>query len=372
MKGIQLTGIRKVFGRAVAVDGFDLTVNPGEFVTILGPSGCGKSTVLRIIAGLEEPNQGEVRLGDNIVFSHRKGITLPPEKRDLGLIFQSYALWPHMTVARNITLALKNNRVPKAEIEDRLTNALKMVQLEGYESRYPSELSGGQQQRVAVARLIAMQSTILLMDEPLSNLDAMLRTDMRSEMKKLHRNLKATTIYVTHDQVEALTLSDVVVIMNEGIVQQQATPYEIYHHPANLFVAEFIGDPRINKLSGVCSNGQSLIDFGPFTVQLSEGIKLPRDKVTATIRPENISTSMIEKPSWFKARLDTVQPMGSETILHFSCDTLELTAIKSGFFHMEAGVPIWFTMDSSHFNYFDPQTSVNLFPMNAAITANPK
>ncbi|HGG04055.1 MAG TPA: ABC transporter ATP-binding protein, partial [Aliiroseovarius sp.] len=208
MKQIQLSGIVKSYGKEVVVKNLDLTVRPGEFLTILGPSGCGKTTTLRMIAGLEEPDEGEIRLGDRTVFSRAQGIIVPPEARGLGLIFQSYALWPHMTVARNITLALKEQKLSKDEIATRLKNALDMVQLTGFADRYPSELSGGQQQRVAVARLIALRPSFLLMDEPLSNLDAKLRTEMRAGLKRLHRDLEATTVYVTHDQIEALTLSD--------------------------------------------------------------------------------------------------------------------------------------------------------------------
>ncbi len=362
MPAIQLTGIRKLFGHEVAVEKFDLTVNSGEFVTILGPSGCGKSTILRIIAGLEEPDYGEIRLDNKIVFSHSKGITVAPEDRNIGLIFQSYALWPHMTVARNITLALKNKKVPPVEIKERLLNALKMVQLEGYEDRFPSELSGGQQQRVAVARLIATQSPVLLMDEPLSNLDAMLRTDMRSEMKRLHRKLNATTIYVTHDQVEALTLSDIVVIMNDGIVQQQATPYDIYHHPANLFVATFIGDPRINRLPGNIKqkDGSVCIDFGEIFLPLEKQPVFDNENVIATIRPENIEVSITEIPGWLKVQLETVQPMGSETIMQVSKGELQISAIKSGFFHMDVEQPVWLNINPQFFNFFDPETGCNL------------
>ena len=242
MGQILLNGIVKSYGKEVVVKNLDLKVETGEFLTILGPSGCGKTTTLRMIAGLEEPDQGMIKLDDKVVFSRNDGVVVPPEARHLGLIFQSYALWPHMTVAKNITLALKEQKISKSEIADRLKNALEMVQLTGYAERYPSELSGGQQQRVAVARLIALRPKILLMDEPLSNLDAKLRTEMRASLKRLHRDLTATTVYVTHDQIEALTLSDRVIIMNEGRIMQEGSPYDIYHHPANIFVAEFIGD----------------------------------------------------------------------------------------------------------------------------------
>ena len=196
MGQIFLNGIVKSYGKEVVVKNLDLTVEPGEFLTILGPSGCGKTTTLRMIAGLEEPDEGIIKLDDRVVFSRNDGVVIPPEARHLGLIFQSYALWPHMTVAKNITLALKEQKISKDEISNRLKNALEMVQLTGYAERYPSELSGGQQQRVAVARLIALRPTILLMDEPLSNLDAKLRTEMRASLKRLHRDLNATTVYV--------------------------------------------------------------------------------------------------------------------------------------------------------------------------------
>jgi multiple sugar transport system ATP-binding protein len=256
MGQILLNGIVKSYGKEVVVKNLDLKVKTGEFLTILGPSGCGKTTTLRMVAGLEEPDQGMIKLDDKVVFSRNDGVVVPPEARHLGLIFQSYALWPHMTVAKNITLALKEQKISKSEIADRLKNALEMVQLTGYAERYPSELSGGQQQRVAVARLIALRPKTLLMDEPLSNLDAKLRTEMRASLKRLHRDLNATTVYVTHDQIEALTLSDRVIIMNEGRIMQEGSPYDIYHHPANIFVAEFIGDPGINLFEGNIDNGK--------------------------------------------------------------------------------------------------------------------
>ena len=361
-QGIQLTGIRKTYGKETAVSDLDLAVNPGEFVTILGPSGCGKTTILRIIAGLEEPDRGELRLGVRTVFSRDRGITVPPENRGIGLIFQSYALWPHMTVAQNITLAMKEQKLPPAEIKTRLETALSMVQLDGYADRYPSELSGGQQQRVAVARLIAMRASILLMDEPLSNLDAMLRTDMRGEMKRLHRKLEATTIYVTHDQVEALTLSDVVVVMNEGVVQQQASPFEIYHHPANLFVAEFIGDPRINQLAGVINKHQENweIDLGLLKLPLKKRISGTGNRVIVTIRPENIELSEDKHPEWVPALIETLQPTGSETIVQVRSGEQLLTAVKPGFARLELDRQVWIHVDPAALRFFDPETGKNL------------
>ena len=293
MGQILLNGIVKSYGKEVVVKNLDLLVEPGEFLTILGPSGCGKTTTLRMIAGLEEPNQGNIKLNDKVVFSRNEGVVIPPEARNLGLIFQSYALWPHMTVEKNITLALKEQKISKDEIASRLANALNMVQLTGYAERYPSELSGGQQQRVAVARLIALRPTILLMDEPLSNLDAKLRTEMRASLKRLHRDLDATTVYVTHDQIEALTLSDRVIIMNEGQIMQEGSPYDIYHHPTNIFVAEFIGDPGINLFEGNIENGK--LNCGGISIPLPSNISNHNGRLTVGVRPEKIEVSESKK-----------------------------------------------------------------------------
>ena len=367
-KGIELTGIQKYYGKEAAVSDLDLRVNPGEFLTILGPSGCGKTTILRIIAGLEEPDRGELRFGDRIIFSREKGIIVSPEKRGVGLIFQSYALWPHMNVERNITLALKEQKLSPPEIQKRLDTALKMVKLDGLGNRYPSELSGGQQQRVAVARLIATRASILLMDEPLSNLDAMLRTDMRSEMKRLHRKLEATTIYVTHDQVEALTLSDVVVVMNNGVVQQQASPYDIYHHPANLFVAEFIGDPRINRFEGRIIKGIDNweLDLGVFRLPLETHISSNGGNVIATARPENVNLSVSEKDKWHQAVIETVQPTGSETIVQVRTGDVLFTAVKPGFVNLAVDQSVWIHISPEALGFFDPDTGENLIIGKAA------
>ncbi|HFQ15737.1 MAG TPA: ABC transporter ATP-binding protein [Rhodobacteraceae bacterium] len=362
MQAIELAGIDKSYGTELAVAPLDLSIDPGSFVTILGPSGCGKTTLLRLIAGLEEPDNGRIRLGEKLVFSRDEGITVPPERRGIGLIFQSYALWPHMTVERNITLALKEQKLPADEIEQRLVTALQMVQLEDYRGRFPSELSGGQQQRVAVARLIAMRSSILLMDEPLSNLDAMLRTDMRSEMKRLHRRLEATTVYVTHDQVEALTLSDTIVVMDRGVVQQHATPFEIYHHPANLFVAEFIGDPRINLLDGtIWRDGNSQgIDLGFGRVPLDHVRAGAPEKIIAAVRPEALHVSMSAVAEGIEVVLENAQPTGSETILFTRINDVELTAITPGFVPMDAGRPLWLKINPDDINLFDPASRRNL------------
>ena len=363
MEEIHLTGIRKSYGKEVAVRHLDLTIAPGAFLTILGPSGCGKTTTLRLIAGLEEPEMGEIRFGDRVIFSRREGVIVPPERRNLGLIFQSYALWPHMTVERNITLALKELHLSPREISERLEAALEKVQMTPYQFRYPSELSGGQQQRVAVARLIASRSSILLMDEPLSNLDAKLRTEMRGELKRLHLDLEATTIYVTHDQIEALTLSDIVVVMDQGEIKQQGTPYDIYHHPENLFVADFIGDPRVNRIAGTIrqKNGAIGLDCGDLWLPIAKDPPPNARDLIATVRPESIKVSTEAKEDWLKVTLESVQPTGADTILQARSENTSITMLQPGFIRMDIGDPLWIDFDAESLNFFDVDSEANLF-----------
>ena len=355
MDQIRLRGIKKSWGGTVAIENLDLTVKQGEFLTILGSSGCGKTTTLRAIAGLEEPDDGTIHLGDKTVFSRSEGIIVPPEKRGLGLIFQSYALWPHMSVARNITLALKEQKLSKSEVESRLTNALEMVQMSALRDRYPSELSGGQQQRVAVARLIALRPKILLMDEPLSNLDAKLRTEMRAGLKRLHRDLEATTVYVTHDQIEALTLSDRVIVMNAGRIMQQGTPYDIYHHPANLFVAEFIGDPGINLFTGTVDDGR--LQCGDVSLPVADGLT---GKLTGSVRPENVLVSHEAKDNWLPVKVDNVQPTGADTIIQVRVGDTPITLLQPGFITLDYGAPLWLDFELKTLNFFDPESGNNL------------
>ena len=358
MGQILLDGIVKSYGKEVVVKNLDLLVEPGEFLTILGPSGCGKTTTLRMIAGLEEPNQGNIKLDDKVVFSRNEGVVIPPEARNLGLIFQSYALWPHMTVEKNITLALKEQKISKDEIASRLANALDMVQLTGYAERYPSELSGGQQQRVAVARLIALRPTILLMDEPLSNLDAKLRTEMRASLKRLHRDLDATTVYVTHDQIEALTLSDRVIIMNEGRIMQEGSPYDIYHHPTNIFVAEFIGDPGINLFEGNIENGK--LNCGGISIPLPSHISNNNGRLTVGVRPEKIEVSESKKSGWQEVTTGIIQPTGANTIMEVKCEDTSITVLQNGFINLSENSKLWINFKSETLSFFDPKTQENL------------
>src|SRR5512147_1927909 len=260
---ITIKNLTKRFGNVTAVNNVSLSIEPGSFLTLLGPSGCGKTTLLRCIAGLENPDEGEIYIGEKLVFSGKKGISLPAGDRDLGLVFQNYALWPHMKVDKNITFALEIRKMSKQEMAQRVKEALAEVQMEGYEDRYPREMSGGQQQRIALARMLAYRPKVFLMDEPLSNLDARLRMDMRAELKRLHHISGATTIYVTHDQVEALTMSTNIAVMKLGVIQQMASPDRVYHFPANLFVADFIGNPKVNLLDGIVKR-DNLVDLGKF------------------------------------------------------------------------------------------------------------
>jgi ABC-type sugar transport system ATPase subunit len=247
---VQLQEVSKRFGTVRAVNRVSLAVRPGEFFSLLGPSGCGKTTVLRLIAGLERPEEGEIYIGGQLVYSAAKGIFVPPGRRNLGMVFQNFALWPHMTVAENVAFPLRVRRVPEAECHRAVEAALSLLHLNGLGGRFPHELSGGQQQRVALARALVARPRLLLMDEPLSNLDANLRAAMRTELKRLHQESGATTLYVTHDHVEALTLSDRLAILRDGLVLQVGSPQEVYESPASLFVAAFVTGAGLNVLQG--------------------------------------------------------------------------------------------------------------------------
>ncbi|MBP2551559.1 ABC-type sugar transport system ATPase subunit [Neorhizobium galegae] len=368
MNEVSLKGITKYYGSHLAIPPLDLEIPKGKFVTLLGPSGCGKTTTLRIIAGLEQPSGGELTLAGKTVYSGRDSSFVPPEKRGLGFIFQSYALWPNMKVGKNITLALHQAKRPKDEIAARLAEALKKVQLEQYEERFPSELSGGQQQRVAVARLIAARNSILLMDEPLSNLDAVLRTEMRTELKRLSRDLGATTVYVTHDQVEALTMSDIIVVMKDGVIQQIGSPYEIYHEPANLLVAEFIGDPRINVFDGILEQrgGRSVLKLHGIEVVLEQVIAREAGPVTCAIRPEHFNLHEAALDQGLAADVDVVQPTGSQTILSLSANGTPMTALIPRFVESWPNRKVWLEFAARNMMVFDPKTGKLITATTAA------
>ena len=254
MASVAIRDIRKAFGPTEVIHGVDVGIGDGEFVVLVGPSGCGKSTLLRMIAGLENITAGEIRIGDRVVNN------VPPKERDIAMVFQNYALYPHMTVAANMGFSLKLRGAPKAEIDTRVQRAADILGLGPYLERFPRQLSGGQRQRVAMGRAIVRDPQVFLFDEPLSNLDAKLRVQMRTEIKELHQRLKTTTIYVTHDQIEAMTMADKIVVMHDGIVEQIGTPLELYDKPGNLFVAGFIGSPAMNFLRGtIRANGAAVV-----------------------------------------------------------------------------------------------------------------
>lgn len=286
MSEVRIEHIFKRFGDVTAVSDFDLTVKDGEFVSLLGPSGCGKTTSLRMIAGFERATEGEIYIGDHCVSSHIKNTFVPPEKRDIGMVFQSYAVWPHMTVTENVAYPLKIQKVPKEERAARVAEMLKLVHLDEYGSRYPHQLSGGQQQRVALARALVMRPGLLLLDEPLSNLDAKLRESMRFEISSIQKELGITVIYVTHDQSEAMTMSDRVVVMSRGVIQQIGTPYEIYRNPANKMVADFIG--LVNFVEGEVQGDRVYISGTGVSFPNTSGVT---GSATIAVRPENITMS---------------------------------------------------------------------------------
>ena len=286
MSEVRIEHVYKRFGDVTAVSDFDLTVKDGEFVSLLGPSGCGKTTSLRMIAGFERATEGEIYIGDHCVSSHIKNTFVPPEKRDIGMVFQSYAVWPHMTVTENVAYPLKIQKVPKEERAARVAEMLKLVHLDEYGSRYPHQLSGGQQQRVALARALVMRPGLLLLDEPLSNLDAKLRESMRFEISSIQKELGITVIYVTHDQSEAMTMSDRVVVMSRGVIQQIGTPYEIYRNPANKMVADFIG--LVNFVEGEVQGDRVYISGTGVSFPNTSGIT---GSATIAVRPENITMS---------------------------------------------------------------------------------
>ncbi len=358
MEKIELDHISKRYGKTLAVDDISLSIKKGEFLTLLGPSGCGKTTTLRMIAGLEEPSAGVLKSDGRVLHSKEEGIYIPPEQRNLGFMFQSYALWPHMTVQKNISLGLESKKMAKEKIAAKVKDVLEKVQLSGYEGRYPSELSGGQQQRVALARMIAAESSIFLMDEPLSNLDAMLRVDMRSELKRLHHELNATSVYVTHDQMEALTLSDRIVVMNKGKVMQIASPKELYLKPANLFVAKFVGTPRINLIEGTVTKKEGEDVFENRNIQISLP-SLPAEtglhgkKVIAGIRSEDIR---IKKKDDALFRTYSVLPSGSETIISVFKADLYLTVKVNGFSDFSMDCPVELEFDTEKISFFDAET----------------
>jgi len=284
MPGVVITGLTKRFGDVAAVAGLDLTVRPGELVALLGPSGCGKTTTLRLVAGFMAPDAGEIRVGDRVLSS--PGTVIPPERRRMAMIFQSYALWPHMTVAQNVAYGLRFGGTPRGERDGKIEEILRAVQLSGYGARYPGELSGGQQQRVAVARALVVEPEILLLDEPLSNLDASLREEMRFEIRRLHERFGITTLYVTHDQAEAMVISDRAAVIRNGRVEQIGAPHELFERPRTRFVAEFIG--KTNLIDAV-ADGAGSVARGRLRLRVAADGLTPGTPAVVSIRPHVIT-----------------------------------------------------------------------------------
>jgi len=322
MASVTLSRIRKSFGSQQIIHGVDISIEDGEFCVLVGPSGCGKSTLLRMIAGLEEITDGEIAIGERIVNR------VAPKERDIAMVFQNYALYPHMTVYDNMAFSLRLAARPRAEMEQRVEVAAKILGLSDYLTRYPRQLSGGQRQRVAMGRAIVRKPQVFLFDEPLSNLDAKLRVAMRTEIKELHQRLKTTSIYVTHDQIEAMTMADKIVVMNAGRVEQIGAPLALYDDPANLFVAGFIGSPAMNFLRGrLARNGEG------FEVALAEGVRLPAPRglaadldgkeVTLGVRPEHLAVQAGGLP----AEVIVVEPTGADTQLFCKLAGVEVTAV---------------------------------------------
>ena len=355
MAQVHLRGVKKSYDKLEVIHGIDMEIADGEFVVIVGPSGCGKSTLLRMVAGLERITGGEVAIGDRVVNE------LEPKDRDIAMVFQNYALYPHFSVYENMAYGLKIRGVPKAEIDQRVQKAAKILELGTFLQRRPRQLSGGQRQRVAMGRAIVREPAVFLFDEPLSNLDAKLRVQMRLEIKRLQRELAVTSIYVTHDQVEAMTLADRLIVMNAGVADQIGTPMDVYDRPASVFVAGFIGSPSMNFLAAKVSAGGRAVEIAGLGIS---GVALPLARPTSApggaavalgIRPEHLLPTP-DGPLEFTIEL--AEPLGADTLLHGHFgDARELVTVRQGG-HVLAkpGDKRRFRADAGHLHLFDSQT----------------
>lgn len=351
MGQITLSNVKKSFGNIDVLHGINLDINDGELVVFVGPSGCGKSTLLRAIAGLEKITSGEIAIDGKPVND------VTAADRGLAMVFQSYALYPHMSVRQNLAFGLENSKMPKAEIEERITEAARMLEIEPYLARRPGQLSGGQRQRVAIGRAIVRRPVAFLLDEPLSNLDAELRVSTRAELAALHARLSSTMIYVTHDQVEAMTLADRIVVLRAGKIEQVGTPLELYNTPANRFVAGFIGAPHMNFLEGTVSTVQS----GNLVVALADGYQLAipaREtsleqgaRITLGIRPQHVTLGSGDKS--IQAKIKLVEALGSETVLHTEVAGQKFLVVIPGQHDLASGMDIDLSLSSAPIHLFD-------------------
>jgi multiple sugar transport system ATP-binding protein len=349
----------KNFGEVKVVKDFNLEVNDREFIVFVGPSGCGKSTTLRMIAGLEEISDGEIYIGDKLV-NH-----VAPKDRDIAMVFQNYALYPHMNVYENMAFGLKLRKFSKQEIDKRVKEAAEILGLTNLLGRKPKELSGGQRQRVALGRAIVREPAVFLYDEALSNLDAKLRSSMRTELSKLHQRLQTTAIYVTHDQVEAMTMGDRIVVMKDGIVQQVAAPQELYDRPANIFVAGFIGSPTMNFLKGTVSSDATTFETPTFKLNLPASLQAAAKpyggkQMVLGIRPEDVEADPAYVESHPGARIpsviDVVEPLGSEIYLYLTSGENSITARLEPGLKFRAGDNLALALNTEKVHLFDPET----------------
>jgi multiple sugar transport system ATP-binding protein len=353
MASVDVVDVRKSYGAQEVIHGVSIDIRDGEFVILVGPSGCGKSTLLRMIAGLEPITSGDIRIGEKVVND------LPPKDRDIAMVFQSYALYPHKTVAENMGFALKMRHAPRTEIETRVRRAAEILDLVPYLSRYPRQLSGGQRQRVAMGRAIVRDPKVFLFDEPLSNLDAKLRVQMRAEIKELHQRLKTTTVYVTHDQVEAMTMADRIVVMHDGVVEQSGSPLELYDRPANIFVAGFIGSPAMNLLKGkIKANGKpSFLTEDGLDLPL---VSAPKDSdgrpAIYGIRPEHFSLG----GSGLKADVSVIEPTGSETQVFAKMGAQKIVGVFRERVAAKPGEALPIAPNPQSVHLFDKETGLRL------------
>ncbi len=355
MAAVSIIGVRKNFGSTQVIRGVDIEIADGEFCVLVGPSGCGKSTLLRMIAGLEEISAGEVNIGGRVVNR------VPPKERDIAMVFQNYALYPHMTVRDNMSFALMLAKQSKDEIEKRVRKAADILGLAQLLDRYPRQLSGGQRQRVAMGRAIVRDPQVFLFDEPLSNLDAKLRVQMRTEIKELHQRLKTTSIYVTHDQIEAMTMADKIVVMKDGVVEQTGDPLALYDHPNNVFVAGFIGSPAMNMVPGTArSNGTGArVEFaGGVSLPLPEGATAADGQsVIYGMRPEHC---VLAEGAGLPADIVVVEPTGADTQLYCRFNGQEITSLVRDRVSCRAGDRIGLKPDPGRAHLFDASTGARL------------
>jgi multiple sugar transport system ATP-binding protein len=339
MANVQINKAGKYYGAFEALKGVSFDIDDGEFVVLIGPSGCGKSTLLRMIAGLEEINSGEISIGNRVVND------IEPKERDIAMVFQNYALYPHMTVAQNMAFSLKLKGVPKAAINEKVNRAAEILGLQNLLDRQPRQLSGGQRQRVAMGRAIVRDPQVFLFDEPLSNLDAKLRVQMRSEIKELHQRLGTTTIYVTHDQVEAMTMADKIVVMRDGVIEQMGSPLDLYDHPNNIFVAGFIGSPSMNFIEGSMSNGV----FTTHDSIVLPTVNAPSNATVYGIRPEHLHLD----DDGIDIEVVVLEPTGSETQVIGRLGSQTITGIFRERINVAPGTKIRVKPDSSLAHLFD-------------------